>query len=36
MFEIDRTTVEAWDKLAEQCARYLHKRNTPIAARQAS
>ena len=25
MFETDWTTVEAWDKLAEQCGRYLHK-----------
>jgi len=25
MFETDWTTIEAWDKLAEQCGRYLHK-----------
>ena len=25
VLEAEWTTVEAWDKLAEQCARYLHK-----------
>ncbi len=25
MFETDWTTIEAWDKLAEQCGRYLRK-----------
>ena len=24
-FETDWTTVEAWEKLAEQCARFIHK-----------